>query len=240
VVACTLVTALVALGSAGSVEAQRRRGREGTSPAATTGRLILFSPQQGARVYVDEQFVGELPVEPQVLAPGDHTLRVTRPGYTDFTQVVSIRAGEDTTVDVELLAVTAVLHLETNPSGAQVFVDDRFAGRTPGDFELDEGERSVRIRLSGYHDILRRIVARPGEREELSFTLERLPPDRDPALARTAAWYESPWTWVAVGGGALAIATIVTIVVVATSSGPSQLDEFCAQPGGCILVPTGL
>jgi hypothetical protein len=236
-VALASLSALVALLPGARAEAQRRRG--GASAAATTGRLIIFSPQQGAQVFVDEALVGELPVEPQELAPGDHTLRVTRPGYTDFTQVVTIRAGQDVTVEVELFAVTAVLRLDTDPAGAQVFVDDRFAGRTPGDFELDEGERTVRIRLSGYQDVLRRIVARPGDRQELSLTLERLPPDQDPTLARSSAWYESPWTWVAVGGGALAIAAVVTIVVLASGSGPSQLDQFCAQPGGCLLVPTG-
>jgi hypothetical protein len=235
-VTVSLVVALVAMvASLFPAEASAQRGR-----GARRGRLVVLSAQQGAEVFIDEQSVGTLPIEPQSLAPGDHTLRVTRPGYTDFTDVVRITAGGEATVEVELIAVAAVLHVESTPPGAQIFVDGRFVGTTPGDVELADGTRSVRVRLSGYHEVLRQVTATPGERTELVLPLEVLPPDEDPNAVRADPddWYEKPWTWVGIGGGAVAVAVGIALIVVFTAEQPSQLSEYCGQPGGCVRLPT--
>ena len=228
-----MVTALAAATVPAEASAQRGRG-------ARRGRLVVLSQQQGAEVFIDEQSVGTLPIEPQALTPGDHTLRVTRPGYTDFNDVVRITAGAEATVEAELIAISAVLHVESTPPGAQVFVDGRFVGTTPGDFDLADGPRSIRTRLAGYHEVIRQITGAPGERAELALTLEPLPPDEDPTRVRAEPddWYEKPWTWVGIGGGAIAVAVGIALVIVFTSEQPSQLAEYCGQAGGCVRLPT--
>ena len=227
-----LVAASLALGAPRVAEAQRR--------AARTGQLVILSQQQGAQVFVDEQNVGTLPIEPQSLAPGDHTVRVTQPGFTDFTDVVTITVGEQSSVEVELIAISAVLHIETTPPGAQVFIDGRFVGAAPGDFDLGDGTRSVRVRLAGYHEVIRELTGAPGERSQLVLPLEQLPADEDPTRVRAEPthWYEKPWTWIAIGGGAIALAVGIALIVVLTGSQPAQLEEYCAQSGGCVLLPT--
>jgi hypothetical protein len=236
---CLVVSLLVALVAVFAAlvpaEASAQRGR-----GARRGRLVVLSPQQGAEVFIDEASVGTLPIEPQSLAPGDHTLRVTRPGFTDFTDVVRITAGGEATVEVELIAVAAVLHVESTPPGAQVFVDGRFVGTTPGDFELGDGPRSVRVRLAGHHEVIRQVTGTPGERTSLALPLEALAPDEDPNAVRADpdVWYEQPWTWVGIGGGAVAVAVGIALIVVFTAEQPSQLSEYCAQQGGCVRLPT--
>ena len=211
---------------------QRARGR--------TGRVVILSQQQGAQVFIDEENVGTLPIEPRALPPGDHTVRVTQPGFTDFTDVVTVTAGADATVEVELIAVSAVLHVETTPAGAQLFVDARFVGSTPGDFDLGDGPHSLRVHLAGYEEIIRQATGIPGERIQLVLPLVQLSADEDPTRVRAEPtnWYEKPWTWIAIGGGALALAVGIALVVVLTATKPGQLDEYCAQSGGCVLLPT--
>jgi hypothetical protein len=220
-------------------ESSAQRGRQRT-PSARQGRLVILSQQQGAQVFVDEVNVGTLPIEPQFLAPGDHTLRVTQPGFTDFTDVVTITAGAEVSAEVELIAISAVLHVETTPSGAQVFIDARFVGTTPGDFDLGDGPHSIRVRLAGYHEIIREATGVPGERTPLVLPLEQLPADEDPTRVRAPPthWYEKPWTWIAIGGGALAVAVGIALIIVLTADQPSQLEEYCPQSSDCLLLPT--
>lgn len=229
---CALAAATIGVFCAPEDALAQRRAR--------TGRLVILSQQQGAQVFVDEQNVGTLPIEPQSLPAGDHTIRVTQPGFTDFTDVVTITVGAQTSVEVELIAISAVLHVETTPPGAQVFIDGRFVGAAPGDFDLGDGPHSIRVRLAGYREIIREATGAPGERVQLVLPLEQLSADEDPNSVRAEPddWYEKPWTWIAIGGGALALAIGIALIVVLTADQPSQLEQYCPQPGSCVLLPT--
>ena len=211
-------------------EAQRRRGR-GRAPAE--GTLVVQGSQPGAEVFVDEQPVGTTPLEPLSLAPGSHTLRVRLPGYTEHTDVFRIEPGQPTEVTVDLIALSEVLSVVTEPPGAHVYVDGNFMGESPVEFDLLEGTHSLRVTSRGYEEVIREIEARAGRREEVSLELVALPEGELESGPHVTQWYEEPVTWIAVGGGAVAIAVVIAVVAVVTSSSSTtQLDQFCAP--GCI------
>jgi len=219
-VARALVATVLALALVPAVaHAQRRR----------TGRLIVICQQQGAEVSVDENVIGTIPIEPRDLEPGSHTVRVRMPGFTEFTEVVTIRRGEDSELEVELLAVSTVLRARSTPAGARVFVDGRFSGETPLELELLEGEHSVRLQHPGYREAIRSVRAQTGQTAELAVTLDPLSPEEDPRRveAEPKDWYEKPWTWVAVGGGAVALALGIIVILVVTAPEDDQTDLFC-------------
>lgn len=221
----------------GSADAQRRR-RQRPQPRGDTGNLVIDTTSEGAEIYVDAELVGTAPLAPMQLPPGTYTVRVARPGYTEFTDVVTIRAGEDTRIEADLMAVSMVLHVSTEPEGGRVFLDGRFAGTTPVDVEVLDGTHSIRVTRQGYRDAVREITGRAGRTEDLHLDLERLSEEelREQGLAppEPPEWYEKPMTWLLVGGGALAVALGVVLVVVVTSDEPSQLDTFCRD--SCTLV----
>ncbi len=229
-----------------AVDAQRRGGRGGrpggggAAAGGGTGRLIVLCQQEGAQVFVDEQQVGTVPLEPQSLGAGEHTVRVTRPGYTEFTDVVTIRPRADTQIEVELMAVSGVVHVTSVPDGAQVFVDGRFQGQTPAELELPDGEHSIRVRRQGYQEAIRTVRSAAGHQAEVEVRLEELSPEDDPShiYADPKAWYERPWTWLAIGGGTVAVAVTIVAIVVATS-GPTSYEQHCGSPSQCITVSTG-
>ncbi|MCS6798785.1 MAG: PEGA domain-containing protein [Myxococcota bacterium] len=229
-----VVVALVAgaLGASTRVLGQRAR------PQAQEGTLRIEGDFPGAEVYVDAELVGTLPLGPLPLAPGNHTLRVSRPGYTEHTEVVRIRRGQETVVVVDLMPLAMALRVESSPQGARVFVDGQFAGETPIDLELSDGQRSIRVAMTGYRDTVRVVQAVAGTIDTLRVTLEPLPPEeREAVLGRRAPrWYERPVTWIAVGGGALAAAAAVVVVVMLSSDSLTQVEQFCRAPGGCVLV----
>lgn len=220
-------------------DAQRRRGGRGHSQAAH-GTLVVRSQQNGAEVFIDETSVGTVPLAPQQLPVGEHTLRVRLPGYTDFTDVFSIDANAETALDVELLAIATVLNVASTPSGAQVFVDDRFAGDTPTRVEVLEGEHSLRLHLPGYHDHLQQVTAAVGQAQELNLSLVALPADEDPTRVEAAPrnWYEKPWTWVGVGVAAVAV-TVGVIILVSMANSAREIDDYCMTEQGCVIVQPG-
>jgi hypothetical protein len=201
-----------------------QRGRAGT--------LILQGDFPGAEVYVDAESVGILPLEPLELRPGNHTLRVIRPGFTEFTEVFRIRPRRRTVIQVELMALSMVLSVVSDPPGARIFVDGQFQGEAPREVNLLEGEHSLRLELRGHHDALRSVNALAGVNDSLEVTLEPLPADELALLEpEEPTLFERPVTWVLVGAGALVAATGIILAVVLTSDSPSEADDFC-QPSG--------
>ena len=230
-----LVGALVWSALAAPADAQRRRPARAPAP----GTLVLQSTQSGAEVFVDEQPVGTTPLDPLSLAPGSHTLRVRLAGYTEFTDVVHVAPGQSTEVVVDLLPLSQLLSVVTEPPGAHVYIDGNFMGDTPVEFDLLEGSHSLRIAHRGHADVVRELEARAGTREELQLTLEALPAEMLSDTPDTTEWYEEPATWIAIGGGAVAIAVAITVIaVVTTSESESELQSFCELPGGCFRVET--
>jgi len=217
--------------TAASADAQRR-GR--------TGTLVLAGDFPGAEVFIDAESVGRMPLEPLELEAGNHTIRVAQPGYTEYTEVFRIRPRQETALTVDMLPVSMALTVQTEPEGAQVFVDGRFAGEAPVEVDLLEGEHSIRITRAGYREAIRTVEAAPGQNETLEVTLEELPQEEVQALVGEQAeteWYEEPLTWVIIGGSAVALAVGVLLIVALTAEEPSQLDTFCE--GGeesCVLV----
>lgn len=228
--ACALATlGLFLLAAPSGADAQRRRRVQ----APSEGSIVIQSEVQGAEVIVDERPVGTTPLDPIAVAPGSHTIRVRMPGYTEYTDVVQVQAGRATDVAVELLPLSHVLSVTTEPAGAHVFVDGTFMGETPVEFDVLEGTHALRLVLHGYEEVVRQVEARAGTRSALHFDLVAQPGAGPATGPRLAQWYEEPVTWVAVGGGAVAIALVVSIVAVAASSSSgSQIDAFCAE--GCI------
>ncbi|MBL9102282.1 MAG: PEGA domain-containing protein [Myxococcales bacterium] len=69
----------------------------------------------------------------------------------------------------------AVLFLDTNPSGAIVYIDGEAVGTTPLERPVLEGAHKVRVSLNGYVAEERELSFVNGVREELTLPLQRAP-----------------------------------------------------------------
>ena len=69
---------------------------------------------------------------------------------------------------------TGTLQIESNPSGAKVYVDNAYRGRTPLAFALNPGIHSVDVRLDGYQPYSARVQVRAGQTTRVSPRLVRL------------------------------------------------------------------
>jgi hypothetical protein len=121
-------------------------------------------------VWIDGQYVGYLSElkgsKKLLLLPGEHDITVRQGGYLDFTQKITVRAGEKQSVAVKmekdtrvvLPKVTAEIKLEVKPNRAAVLVDGVFVGHI-AEFEgpgkallVAPGKHKIKISLPGYHD----------------------------------------------------------------------------------------
>lgn len=216
-----------------SLFADRAEAQRGRRP----GRLSIQTMVAGAEVLVDEESVGTTPIEEPISLPaGEHTVRVRRPGFTEFSEVVQIRPGETTEVMVDIMALAMVLTVRSTPEEARVFVDGTFRGTTPIELELVEGEHSVRLTHPTHREMVREVTAVAGQTQALDLTLEAIP-ESELRAAQTTEWYEEPIVWISVGGGAVALAVVIVLIAVFAPGG-SQINDYCGgeEGNGCIRV----
>ncbi len=205
--------------------------------AQKDGTLVLEGEADGAQVIVDGVVVGELPIEPFPLAAGNHSLRIEKPGFTEYAEVIEIRPGRKTVIEVELYALSMIVDLETVPETARVLVDGKYIGDSPIQLDLLPGDHVVEIRAEQHHPTEHKINATAGIQEPLLLELEPFSEQELAAIAeeKEPGWYEEPAVWLAVGGGVLVIAGTVILIAAVSSSSSSQVDAFCET--GCERLP---
>lgn len=121
--------------------APSRRGRPKTP-------LRISSNPMGAEVRVDGALVGITPLLIE-LPPGDHKVSAELEEYGIRENTVRLKETGEYPLAIEFKK-TAILQADSDPPGAEVFVDDTGKGKTPVELELSLGEHAVRMILKGY------------------------------------------------------------------------------------------
>jgi hypothetical protein len=225
-----LLAAIFAVGLAlvpSPADAQRRR----------TGWLRIVSSTAGATVTIDGAQVGVVPVaDPIEIRPGEHTLQVSKRGYTSYNEEIRVPAGQTRDLEVDLLPLSGFLKVRSTQPDVRVFVDGNFIGNAPLEFDLPPGAHSIRASRPGYRDLLRHVDAEAGSEIDIAVALEALPADQNPYAARPARparWYEKSWVWITVGATVVAVTAATVGVLIATSS-ESEIDAFCGGSPPCV------
>lgn len=91
-----------------------------------TGAINLTSTPSGASVFLDGSFKGVSSITLEKITPGKHMLRVTKSGYQDWQQEVTVSSDKTIEIFVYLAQLSSALgeiKLTSTPSGANVFLD---------------------------------------------------------------------------------------------------------------------
>ena len=99
-----------------------------------------------------------------MLNPGIYAIRISHPQNQDYQGTVAVNAGQVSTVNVALQAapvpatVNGTLMVQSNPSGAAIFLDNLFKGVTPLNLpSVPPGEHALTLRINGYNDAVRQV-----------------------------------------------------------------------------------
>ncbi|HEY6769714.1 MAG TPA: PEGA domain-containing protein [Candidatus Sulfotelmatobacter sp.] len=125
------------------------------APVVVPGQLVLDSTPQGAQAQIDGRTDSSY-VTPFLLpglSPGQHTITVTKAGYSSDTRTVEIASGNKTALVMHLAQLMATLSASTAPAGANIYVDGRDTGKiTPAQVSVDKGSHVVLMRKPGFID----------------------------------------------------------------------------------------
>jgi hypothetical protein len=165
---------------------------EPVRPATGHGRLLVRSTPAGASVSINGQGRGKTPLAVRDLPFGSYTIHLARDGYAAADRQERLTAKRP----IASLAVTLKqaragseepapgqarggesrgrIAVESRPSGARVFVNDRLAGSTPlGIPALPAGPAKVRIEMDGYRTWATTVDVKAGERTLVTASLDR-------------------------------------------------------------------
>lgn len=141
---------------------------------AEFGTLRFSSSPSGADVYLDGEFIGYTPLRFGT-RPGTHRVSIELEGYEPYTTSVNLRGGEtlDVNARLEAQARPGTVTFTSSPSGADVYVDDRYVGTTPtGAIRFEDGTYTARFELPGYQSTTVSFRARHGENRSVAANLQ--------------------------------------------------------------------
>jgi serine/threonine protein kinase len=166
-----------AKGAAGS-RGRNAKKKSASAPVATVpGQLTIDSAPEGAQLEVDGRTDPNW-ITPYTLAgvnPGQHTVTISKPGFTAQTRTVDVVSANKASLVVQLVSLNATINVTTEPPGAAIFVDGKDTLRaTPSVITLEKGTHTVLVRKPGFLDETNSASGQPGQQLHFNATLRPL------------------------------------------------------------------
>jgi PEGA domain len=198
----TLVVAKGGLAFATVTEAQakRRMGRGGKLDINIDNVKLVSSEKAALRAVKDMKggghtgaMVGGIVATSLVFFPAApfflfmHGKDITIPKGTEITAYVNgdmkldLAKFQTSPAEQHMLAAapaaapsSAKIQLESDPAGADIEIDGSFAGNTPSDLQIPEGDHTLTVKKSGFKDWERKLKVNAGSSVHLSAQLEKI------------------------------------------------------------------
>ena len=222
----------------------------------TTLSVHVAGGVKDAEVLVDGADWGHAPVNAHSLPPGEHRVTIRRPGFADFTRVLTLKAGARGQVNAILDPTAGVLSIASEPSGAEVTVEGRPIGQTPlPQVLLPPGSYELRVRHPGYMDDVSRVAVRAGR--DYPIDLKLVPNATSPAQVALAPknagneaisggevsetvstpkpWYKRWYVWAGVGAVAAGAAVGIAAASGGQSGSPIAASTVCGGTCSAVL-----
>ena len=86
------------------------------------------------------------------LAPGQHSISVSKPGYASENRTIEVASGSKSFLVLQLAALTATVSVAGDPAGSSIFIDGKDTGKvTPAQISVDKpGNHTLTLKKQGY------------------------------------------------------------------------------------------
>ena len=125
----------------------------------------------GATVFLNNRKIGVTPLRQQSFSPGEYTVKVTKLGYLNYEEGISIVRGKIAKIYADLLPFAGILKITSNVAGAEVLVDGKLIGRAPLEKELKLGSHVITIKKKGFTSYEEKLRSDPGNEYEVKAEL---------------------------------------------------------------------
>ena len=136
------------------------------------GTYSLDTIPSGAQVLVDQQPVGDTPIDLELLQ-GERAISISLAGHESLDLVVDATAGETRVLDTPTLRLAdGQLTVKSRPSAANITVNGEFRGKTPLTLALRSGTAyTIDAFKAGYHKRAVSLELDVGEQKALTLDL---------------------------------------------------------------------
>lgn len=206
----------------------------------TLGSLAIHSDPEGARILLDGKEYGVTPVTIDPVAPGSHSIRLSKEGRSDVLQAVVVEPGQPAVVDAILVAEGGTLEIKPSPRDGAVFVNgvEIGAGRQVIG-PVKPGTYSIRVTASGHTDFIQPVQVDASGTTRVAARLQSFDVGGGGSQSAGALpVHERPGFWAGIGGGAAAVAAavVVSAVVVSTTEPEPIHVPGTEAPGATITL----
>ena len=168
------------------------------TPSTAEATITVSSLTRGAKVYLNDEEVGEVPLQAplKVKAGETYAIRVQKRGYAPYSDTVMAGSGHDSQVEADLVPTMGVLRIDCNVLRAHVTLAGQPIGLTPFDGDVPPGKHELRIAAPGFLQDTRELAIDAGEEKALDITLAPVPAAGvEPDKSIFSRW----WFWTAIG-----------------------------------------
>ena len=144
------------------------------------GSIRIISQPAGAEVYLEDRYIGlttaDQPLAIDNLLEGNYHLKFIRGGYYDWEGNVAVLAKMERSVNVSMIAKPGSMNINSEPAGAQIYVDNSYMGETPMSLKkVAEGEHEIRLEKANYIEWTKRVVVHSFQPTDVKATLQVSP-----------------------------------------------------------------
>jgi len=161
-----------------AAKGRNAKNRKSAAPAAPIpGQLVVTSTPEGAQLQIDGQTdpIWTTPYTVTAITPGQHTIVVSKAGYTQETRTADVTSANRASLVVHLTALVATAAIASDPVGASIYVDGKDTLRvTPYQVTLEKGTHTILVRKAGYLDETTSVTGVLGQTTHYSATLRAL------------------------------------------------------------------
>ena len=150
--------------------------------------VLITSTPTGAKVYIDNKYIGDSPIDGYKLSVGSHTIKLTKDGYNDYTESIEIKAADTIKAIPVTLSkkeeakpqtpTTGKLSISSNPTGANVYINNDYKGITPITLTLNTGTYTLLLAKDGYENYTATATVTKDKETKLTYSLTQIIPPK--------------------------------------------------------------
>jgi hypothetical protein len=151
--------------------------KESSVQATAKALITVDSNPADAEVWVNGQFKGTTPLQMDGIKPGNYQLTVKKQGFTDFTDRINLRSGQNKNLIAELSSLAGGIQITTNPPSATIILDGNVLkdSRTPAKLDnIPVGVHKLEIKKDGYASVNSEVEIKRGEVFSKNFDMIQL------------------------------------------------------------------
>lgn len=139
--------------------------------AVTQGRVKINSNPSNAQVYINNNYRGNTALS-LILPEGSYRVLVKMEGYKDYETTIIVEGNREKEYNFTLSPRYGDLRIESNPSGAYIYIDGVLKGKTPVTIKnLLAKTYEIKLVYSGYQERTERVEVKENRETRISLSL---------------------------------------------------------------------